>query len=104
VLEALRSPKADATPTAEDKLRLVLVFYLSVPDNTITKEDITALENELKEAGADLAAFEYVRRTREISRMTVSVGGTATPAMGGNTGQSGGELFKGLGMLGNRVS
>lgn len=104
MLEALRSPKADATPTAEDKLRLVLVFYLSVPDNIITKEDITALENELKEAGADLAAFEYVRRTREISRMTVSIGGTATPVVGGNAAQSGGELFKGLGILGNRVS
>jgi len=35
ILEALRSPKAGATPTAQDKLRLVLVFYLSVPDHAI---------------------------------------------------------------------
>ena len=38
----------------KDKLRLVLVFYLSVPDTVITKEDTTELENELK-AGADVA-------------------------------------------------
>ena len=45
-----------------DKLRLVIVFYLSVPDNTISKEDIAELEKELKAAGANTAAFEYVRR------------------------------------------
>jgi len=87
-----------------DKLRLVLVFYLSSPDNVITKEDINDLEKELKAAGADLAAFDYVRRTREISRMTMSTSmtntGTATPNIG--TAQ-GGELFKGFSALGNRV-
>jgi sec1 family domain-containing protein 1 len=103
VLEALRSPKAEATPTAEDKLRLVLVFYLSVPDHAISKEDVIELESALKAAGADVAAFEYVRRTREISKMTVSLGGTATPVMGGTAGQAGGELFKGFSALGNRV-
>jgi hypothetical protein len=103
ILETLRHPKGEATPTPEDKLRLVLVFYLSVPDTAITKEDITELENELKKAGADVAAFEYVRRTREISKMTLSFGGTATPVMGGGAGQAGGELFKGLGAIGNRV-
>lgn len=35
--------------------------------------------------------------------MTVSIGGTATPVMGGNAAQSGGELFKGLNALGSRV-
>jgi len=90
--------------TALDKLRLVLVFFLSVPDNAITKDDITELEKELKSAGADVSAFEYVRRTREISRMTssISVTGTSTPSLGGVAGQ-GGELFKGFSALGNRV-
>ena len=103
ILETLRHPKGEATPTPEDKLRLVLVFYLSMPDTAITKEDITELENELKKDGADVAAFEYVRRTREISKMTLSIGGASTPVMGGGTGQAGGELFKGLGAIGNRV-
>ena len=101
IMETLRHPKGEATPTPEDKLRFVLVFYLSVPDTVITKEDITELENELNKAGVDVAAFEYVRRTREISKMTLSIGGTATPVVGG--GQAGGELLKGLGAFGNKV-
>lgn len=102
-METLRTPKPDVTLTAEDKLRLVLVFYLSLPDNALSKDDIASLEKELRSAGAEVTAFEYVRRTREISRMTVpavGTGGSATPVPGV---QQGGELLRGLGMLGNRV-
>ncbi|KZT44570.1 Sec1-like protein [Sistotremastrum suecicum HHB10207 ss-3] len=104
VLETLRTPKPGVTLTAQDKLRLVLVFYLSLPDNALSKDDIASLEKELKSAGAEVTAFEYVRRTREISRMTVPVlgtGGSATPVPGV---QQGGELLRGLGMLGNRLT
>lgn len=81
----------------------MIVYYLSAPDNAITREDISELENELKAAGADVSAFEYVRRTREISRMSVpgALGGSATPVVGG---QPAGELFRGFSALGNRVS
>ncbi|GJE85860.1 Sec1-like protein [Phanerochaete sordida] len=102
ILETLRHPKPDVVMTPADKLRLVLVFYLSSPDNAISKDDIAELEKELKSAGADTSAFEYVRRTREISRMTVptAVGGTSTPVLSGTPG---GELFKGFSALGNRL-
>lgn len=85
-----------------DKLRLVIVYYLSTSDSALSKDDINELEKELKNAGADVAAFEYVRRTREISKMTApnTVGGSATPIIGG---QQGGELFKGFSALGNKV-
>ncbi|KII94045.1 hypothetical protein PLICRDRAFT_171728 [Plicaturopsis crispa FD-325 SS-3] len=104
ILETLRAPRPDGEFTALDKLRLVLVFYLSSPDNAISKEDVAELERELKSAGADVAAFDYVRRTREISRMTMSaaVGGASTPVIGA-AGQ-GGELFKGFSALGNRLT
>jgi hypothetical protein len=100
----LRASRPDAVFTPVDKLRLVLVFYLSAHDNAISKDDIAELEKELKSSGADISAFEYVRRTREISRMTslsASVGGSSTPVIGG--GGQGGELFKGFSALGNRV-
>jgi hypothetical protein len=63
------------------------------------------LEKELKTAGANVAAFDFVRRTREISRMTLSssIGGSSTPTVGGGGGVQGGELFKGFSALGNRV-
>lgn len=58
----MRSAKADIHPSAADKLRLVIVFYLSVPDNAISKEDINELDRALKDAGADTSAFEFVRK------------------------------------------
>ncbi|KAI0066501.1 Sly1 vesicle trafficking sec1-like protein [Artomyces pyxidatus] len=104
ILETLRSSKSEGNPTPVDKLRLVLVFYLSSPDNAISKDDIAELESELKKTGVDLSAFEYVRRLREISRMIVpnAAGGVATPVVGG--GGQGGELFKGFSSLGNRLT
>lgn len=103
MLEMLRAPRAEGDFTALDKLRLVIVFYLSSPDNALSKDDISELEKELKSAGADISAFDYVRRTREISRMTLSSTlGSATPTNGA-AGQ-GGELFRGFtSVFGNRV-
>ena len=104
VLEYLRSPKGEGKPTAVDKLRLVLVFYLSSQDNAILRDDVSELETELKKQGADIAAFEYVQRLREISRMIVPSVGASTPVPGMHgSGGSGGELFKGFSSLGNRV-
>lgn len=103
VLEYLRSPKGEGKPTTVDKLRLVLVFYLSSQDNAIPKDDVAELETELKKQGADVAAFEYVRRLREISRMIVPSMGSTTPVPGMPGGGGGGELFKGFSSLGNRV-
>ena len=104
VLEYLRSPKGEGKPTPVDKLRLALVFYLSSQDNAISRDDVTELEAELKKQGADIAAFEYVRRLREISRMIVPSVGAATPVPGAQGGGGGGgELFKGFSSLGNRV-
>ncbi|KAJ3750869.1 Sly1 vesicle trafficking sec1-like protein [Lentinula detonsa] len=102
ILEILRSSRPDGNFTPLDKLRLVLVFYLSSPD--LNKDDVAELEKELKSAGADVAAFDYVRRTREISKMTVSstLGGTATP-VGGASGQ-GGQLFTGFTVFGNKLT
>ncbi|KAG2154584.1 Sec1-like protein [Suillus clintonianus] len=103
VLEMLRAPRPSGTLTPEDKLRLVLVFYLSSPDNAISKEDIAELEKELKNVGANTEAFDYVKRTREISRMTVAtaVGGTSTPVLGAGQGE---QLFRGFTAFGNRLT
>ncbi|KAF8921887.1 Sly1 vesicle trafficking sec1-like protein [Mucidula mucida] len=104
LLEMMRAPRADGSFTALDKLRLVIVFYLSSPDNALSKDDISELEKELKSAGADVSAFDYVRRTREISRMTLSASmGSSTPT-GGGAGQ-GGQLFGGFtSVFGNRLT
>ncbi|KAI0308373.1 Sec1-like protein [Multifurca ochricompacta] len=104
VLEYIRTPKGEGKTTSVDKLRLVLIFYLSSQDNAISKEDVAELEAELKKQGVDIAAFEYVRRLREISRMIVPSAGAATPVPGAHGGGGGGELFKGFSSLGNRLT
>jgi hypothetical protein len=102
ILEMLRSPKDTPKPTALDKLRLVLVFYLSSQDGSISKDEIAELESELKKAGVSTESFEFVRRTREISRLSVgNLGGASTP-VGGQP--AGGELFRGFSALGNRLT
>ena len=45
----------------EDKLRLFLVFYLSL-DNDLPKEDMLEYETALRNAGCSTASIEYVKR------------------------------------------
>ena len=109
ILEMLRSSRPDLGPfEPQDKLRLALVFFLSIPDNVLSKEDVQELEKELHNAGLETEALDYVRRHREISKMSMvgaggsamGTGGTSTPALGGQ----GGELFKGFSALGNKLT
>ncbi|KAJ7046583.1 Sly1 vesicle trafficking sec1-like protein [Mycena alexandri] len=103
VLAALRG---DAPAlSAEDKLRLVLVFYLSRgSDNALSKDDINELEKELKNAGAGVGAFEYVRKLREVERMGMGSFSTSTGPGTPSGNDAGGELFKGFSALGNRLT
>jgi hypothetical protein len=48
--------------TDEDKLRLVIIYFLSMPDNAVTKEDLAELVLALKTSGADMSALEYVKK------------------------------------------
>jgi hypothetical protein len=90
--------------SSEDKLRLVLVFYLSRgSDNALSKDDINELEKELKSAGAGVGAFEYVRKLREVERMGMGSFSVSTGPGTPSGNDTGGELFKGFSALGNRV-
>jgi len=87
-----------------NKLHLVLVFYFSSQDNTISKDNMEELEAELKKEGADVAAFAYFWCLCEISEMLVPSVGATTPVPGSHgAGVAGGKLFKGFSSLGNRV-
>ncbi|ORY33068.1 Sec1-like protein [Naematelia encephala] len=103
VISALKGqtdePGQIAHPTPEDQLRLVIIYYLSVSDNAMPKEDLAELANLLKESGADVAALEYVKKVREVTRMTMmaSQPAVAPPAQGG-------EWTRGFGALGSRIT
>ncbi|KZP00939.1 SLY1 protein [Calocera viscosa TUFC12733] len=97
ILEMLRMEKEGVQPTNEDKLRLALIFYLSSREDD--KVDLGELERELKKQSCDVSALEYVKKIREISRMTNL---TAAPvAQPSNTTN---ELFRGFSSLSNRLT
>ncbi|MBW0468204.1 hypothetical protein O181_007919 [Austropuccinia psidii MF-1] len=86
-----------------DKLRLMLVYYLS--NNEIPKEDLVEFERRLKDCGVErLGIWHYVKKIREISRMTntmaLSSSSVAAPASSG----PGGELFRGFSSISNRLT
>lgn len=91
LLELIRDPAAG---TAEDKLRLFLVYFLSHP--TLAEADNSQVEqylSELREAGViDLAAFEYLRRFKKFLNPTAA----ATSASGVHSSASD-SLFTSLG-------
>ena len=91
-------PNESSHPTPEDQLRLVIIYYLSVADNAMPKEDLAELTNILKQAGADIAALDYVKKVREVTRMTMMA---TQPAV--SLPAQGGEWTKGFSALGSRV-
>ncbi|KIO28386.1 hypothetical protein M407DRAFT_14746 [Tulasnella calospora MUT 4182] len=82
ILETLRHPPNGSTPLPSDKLRLIIIYYLSVPQSSpLTKDQIAEFETELKKAGVGdgIKAFEYVRKVREIMQMS-NMGGSMVGA------------------------
>ncbi|KJE96312.1 vesicle transporter [Capsaspora owczarzaki ATCC 30864] len=65
LLDVLKDP---AVGTAEDKLRLFLIFYLSSTD--LRDAEIADYERALQEAGADLSAVASIKRLRAFNRMS----------------------------------
>ncbi|OCF79126.1 hypothetical protein I204_01072 [Kwoniella mangroviensis CBS 8886] len=95
-------PEQTAHPTPDDQLRLVIIYFLSMMD-TLPKEDLAELSNLLKESGADVNALEYVKKVREITRMTMMA---SQPAIAAAQPQAsaGVEWTRGFSALGNRIT
>lgn len=95
IMEALRNPEIQS---AEDKLRLFVIYYLSTPSDALTAADVSDFENVLREQGADLAALAYVKKVRELTRLTL-MASAPTPSPSG-----GGELFRGFSSLSSKLT
>lgn len=59
VLETIRDRELQGP---EDKLRFFIIWYLSAADSAIGAGDMNEYETALREAGADLAALNYVKK------------------------------------------
>ncbi|KAJ3129954.1 Vesicle trafficking between the ER and Golgi [Nowakowskiella sp. JEL0407] len=66
LLETIKDPKK----TAEDKLRLFIIYYLSVED--ISKEDMLEYEDACVKNSVEWSAVKYVKQVRSFSKMAAS--------------------------------
>ncbi|KAJ3116690.1 Dynein intermediate chain 2, axonemal [Phlyctochytrium bullatum] len=66
VIEILKDPKKNL----EDKIRLMLLFYLSVED--ITKEDLATIEEAITVSGGTVEALNYVKSVRSFSKIAAA--------------------------------
>lgn len=95
IMEALRNPEMKG---AEDKLRLFLIYYLSLPNHALNDKDMEEFEAVLKEQGADLAALDYVKKIRQLTQFSLAASAPQP------TQSSGGELLRGFSSFGSRLT
>lgn len=106
---ATDEPGQTAAPSPLDQLRLVIIYFLSTQDGALSKDDIKELESVLNEHGADTRALAYVKKVRDIHRMStlasVQPAAAAAAAAAGQSQSGGGagEWTRGFSALGNRV-
>ncbi|KAI4257820.1 MAG: hypothetical protein L6R42_005431 [Xanthoria sp. 1 TBL-2021] len=82
-----------------DKLRLFIIWFLST-EQEVSRTDMERFEEALTKAGADTTALVYVKKVREVTRMTMMTSAPTQPAQQ----STGGELFKGFSSISNRLT
>ncbi|GAA6021873.1 hypothetical protein JCM10207_004526 [Rhodosporidiobolus poonsookiae] len=102
LLEALRDP-THSNP--EDKLRLLLCYYFSMiaagNDKALGRDDLMEYERALQESGAEMGAWEFAKRLRDVMRMS-NLG--ATPAQPSAMQAAGRDLMGGFSSISNRLT
>ncbi|GAK62335.1 sly1 vesicle trafficking sec1-like protein [Moesziomyces antarcticus] len=97
ILETVRDAQLE---DVNDKLRLFIIFYLSAPDSALGRADVDEFERVLREQGADLSALSYVKKVRELTRMTM-LASAPQPASVSDAGSGG---FRGFSSLSSRLT
>ncbi|EED12209.1 Golgi transport protein Sly1, putative [Talaromyces stipitatus ATCC 10500] len=96
ILELINDPSKGTDPS--DKLRLFIIWFLTT-ETELTRGEITNFEEALQRAGnEDTTSIAYVKRVREITRMTMMTSSTGSPQ------QQSSDLFKGFSSLSNRLT
>jgi hypothetical protein len=97
MLELLADPDRGTDPN--DKLRIFLIWFLST-ETDLSRAELSRFEEALTQAGCrDLSSLAYVKRVREITRMTMMT--TTTTA---TQQQQPSDLFRGVSSLSNRLT
>ncbi|KAE8222830.1 hypothetical protein CF319_g4035 [Tilletia indica] len=104
--EAKKAEEEAKKRLCEDKIRLAMIYVLSVPAQQYSEEGVRSVEEALKEQGADLRPLTYVKRIRELTRMTMlATAPVAAPSPASQSASDrGGGVYRGLSALSSRLT
>ncbi|KAG9740591.1 Sec1 family protein, partial [Aureobasidium melanogenum] len=77
-----------------DKLRIFIIWFLST-EQDVSRADMDKFEEALRNTGVDTTPLTYVRRVREITRMTMISSAPTQPAQSSTSN----DLFRGFSSL-----
>ena len=97
ILELLND--ADKGKEPLDKLRIFIIWFLST-EQEVSRAEMERFEEALKKAGADTLPLTYIRRVREITRMTmISSAPTQPPQSSASQ-----DLLRGFSSISSRLT
>jgi sec1 family domain-containing protein 1 len=97
MLELLNDPDKGKEPL--DKLRIFIIWFLST-EQEVSRADMERFEEVLQKAGVDTLPLTYIRRVREITRMTMI---SSAPTQPQQTSASN-DLFRGFSSISSRLT
>ena len=97
ILELLNDPDKGKEPL--DKLRLFIIWFLST-EQEVSRADMDRFEEALKSVGVDILPLTYIRRVREITRMTMI---SSAPTQPQQTSAST-DIFRGFSSISTRLT
>ena len=97
ILELLNDPDKGKEPL--DKLRLFIIWFLST-EQEVSRADMERFEEALKNAGVDILPLTYIRRVREITRMTMISSAPTQPQQSSAST----DIFRGFSSISTRLT
>ena len=97
ILELLNDPDKGKEPL--DKLRIFIIWFLST-EQEVSRADMDRFEEALQKAGVDTLPLTYIRRVREITRMTMI---SSAPTQPQQTSASN-DLLRGFSSISSRLT
>jgi hypothetical protein len=83
-----------------DKLRVFIIWFLSI-ETDLSRSDMEQLEEALKKTGVDTTPIAYIRRVREITRMTMI---SSAPTQQPQQTSASADLFRGFTSISSRLT
>lgn len=99
ILEIINDQERGKDPL--DKLRLFIIWYLST-EQDVSRAEMDRFEEALRSAGATTTSLSYIKRVRELTKMTML--STAPTQQTTQQSSTSNDLFKGFSSLSSRLT